>query len=246
MDTFNWLFENLLFTVNSAITNFFLYGFLASMIGLVLGIVLIKKGRKRNLFLRSNGLWTFLAKLNYIALPVAFMVYFGFIGGIYGVHTSVETYIDDATTPIINYATTFLPEFQQFVEHNPNQYASIDQALEAFEKQPSNSRSRQQAEASFGGMNVMIVEGFLEAIGKRADIAAPVIAISQVDPNNIKRSDLELIPLSVKSVLSYWLIPIYWAVCVPFFSFMFIVLAEIYLYRNFFKSKESDDFQFAV
>ena len=232
MDTLFWIFENFSNILDNALTNFFFYGFLASMSGLAFSIYLIKKGKKRSFFQRSNGLWTLVAKLNYVVMPIAFMLFFGFTGGIYGVHTSMESFIDETTEPILEYATTFLPEFHDFVKQNPNRFQTIEQAVDAFEKSPTTSRKVQTAQASFGGFGVMVAEGLLESMGKRADMVAPVVALSQIDINNIQRNDLDILPLSLKSICAYWMIPIYWAVFLPFFFYLLIAGGEFLLYRS--------------
>lgn len=206
---------------------------MASMAGLFFSLFLIKKGKKLNLFQRSNGLWTFVAKLNYLAMPIAFMLFFGFTGGIYGVQSAMNNYIDKTTEPIINYATTFLPEFHDFVKQNPNLYQTVDAAVVAFEKSPTISREVKVAQSSFGGLAVMVVEGLLESFGKKATGVAPLAALSQIDINNIKRKDLNILPLSLKSIFSFWMLPVYWAVFVPFSFYLLIAGVELFLYRNF-------------
>jgi len=239
MDTLSWLLENGLSHISSAFTNFFLYGFLASMAGLALSIFLIKAGNTMHLFERSNGLWTFIAKLNYLVLPLSFSLFFGFTGGVWGVHSAAENYIDESTAPLIDHATAFLPDFQDFVKTNPQAYASMDDAVKAYK---IHLKRKSIKESSYSNMNVWIAEAAVESFGGRSEVVAPVVALAQINPQNIQRKDLTILPMGLKAVCSFWMFPIYWAVFIPFFNVMLFVLGELFLYRLFFQ-KSSNEFQ---
>lgn len=96
METLNLILDLAYEIGMGVVSSFFLYGFLSAVFGLFIGIWAVRKINKNKGFQRAFGLWTFVAKLNMVYLPVVAMISMGILGGIYGLNGSINSYLETA------------------------------------------------------------------------------------------------------------------------------------------------------
>lgn len=108
METLNLILDFAYEIGMGVVSSFFIYGFISSIIGLTFGIWAVRKINKYNGFQRAFGLWTFIAKLNMVYLPIIAMISLGFLGGIYGLNDSINSYIESAVHFSIDEVSPYL------------------------------------------------------------------------------------------------------------------------------------------
>jgi len=94
MENFDTILSSIYEFGSDVFSAFFGYGFIGSIIGLVSMIFIIRKLSKAGKFKRPNALWSFVASINKLYLPIVFMVFFGLLFGIYGVNCKINDHIE--------------------------------------------------------------------------------------------------------------------------------------------------------
>lgn len=115
METFKLLLAMVQEQIASAITQLAGSVALGIFIGFVSGLCLIIAAKKNGWFKRNNVFWSFIARLNYVYIPVLFLALGGFFGAVRGIHKISGNFIDTSTQPIVAYAQGYLPQIQDFV-----------------------------------------------------------------------------------------------------------------------------------
>ena len=106
---FDWLYQEVSGSISE---HFYVWCYtvlITGAIGLVLGIVLVAILRSKKAFQRPHSLWTLVAKLNYLYMPICFATLFGLFGAIYGIQNRVYSLVDFSTNSISALGTEMLP-----------------------------------------------------------------------------------------------------------------------------------------
>ncbi len=241
METTNTVLTDLANLASDLLSNVFFYGLFGAIFGLILGIFIVRKCSKKGLFNRSNGLWSFLVKLNYVLLPLALLLVGLTQGGIYGAHDTAGQWIKQTTDPIIDYAEGYLPELQSFCNTHLHdrgaKHASVEDIVKA-QSAHQSSGMKKQVVTSF---NTFLVGGFLDVTTGRGDVAEPLVILSQIDTKNLDRNVFELVPASMRSVCSFYFAAVYWTFFAPFGTYFLIVIGEALFFRMISKGNKTAD-----
>ncbi len=232
MESINAVINDIASLVGDLLGNVLLYGISGAVLGLVIGIYLVKRFGQQGLFNRSNPFWTFIAKCNYVLLPLALLITGLTQGGIYGAHHTAEVWIEQTTTPIVDYAENYLPQLQTFC----NKHLVSGNAQQATIEDIVVAQNPRQAEGISGSMltsfNVFLVGGFLDlATPTSGAVAEPLVLMSQVDLQRLDRKVFEVLPASMRAVCSFYFAGVYWVFFFPFLCYFLVVAGEIFLYR---------------
>ena len=233
METINSHLTDIANLISGLIGSIFLNGLIGAVLGLVIGIIAIVKCRKMGVFNRTNGLWSFVAKCNYVLLPIALLLIGMTQGGIYGAHNTAEEWIEKTTTPIIDYAESYLPQLQSFVNQNilnePGSVGSIKEAVIAHNPSAANGL-KGSVMTSF---NVFLLSSFLDVASPKTtgEMAEPLILLSQVDLRKLDRNVFEILPAGMRAATSFYFAGIYWVCFAPFGMYLLVMLSEIALFR---------------
>jgi hypothetical protein len=130
MDT-NWLYQ----IISNAVSAFFSEIFFSSLglgfFGLVTGIIVVIVLKRRGMLSRPNTMWSFVAKLNYLYLPVCFAGMFAVVGAIYGLQSQAEDWIDFSAGPVMAFGENALPVVEK-MGHELSTRSDLDDALYLF------------------------------------------------------------------------------------------------------------------
>lgn len=232
MEAINQMIEIVSGVLLSLIGNVVLFAFIGAIIGIVLSVVFIRKAKKNGWMERSNSFWTFLAKTAYVLMPLAFVVTGLLQGGIWGAHSTADGLIEDSTRPVIDYATVYLPEIQSFV----NGYVLPEGSSEREIIERYNELNGQNQGTFMGSFNTWVLTAGISILPTVGDFTDPIMILKNTNPLQLKRADFELIPSTLKGVVTMYMFPVYWMFLVPFLTYLGAVLAECILYHFFFKS----------
>jgi len=238
METINAYIEGFSQAVSLLILNTVFYSCLGGVAGLIFGVLIIRWARKKRIFIRNNSIWTFLAKSNYILLPLSLSLLGITQGGIYGVHTTANGWIDQTSRPIIDYAEQYIPSMQQFcnayILDNPG--GTIKEAVRAHNPKASSGMTGKAAIT----FNTMMLGAFLDIttpVG--AEAIEPVALISQIDIHKLDRKIFEVIPASMKVYSGYHFGLFYVTFFIPFGYYFLFLISEFILYKVFGKKVDS-------
>lgn len=210
--------------------NILFYSLLGVALSILTSIFIIKYCKRNGTFNRSNGLWSFVAKCNYIILPISLLLVGITQGGIYGAHTTAEEWIEGTTDPITEYAETYLPTLQHFVNStipNPST-VSLEDAITTHQQSQTGSTYN----SVYTQFQISMVGGFLDIVSPTGgDIAEPLVLLSQIDIHRLDRNVFELLPSSMRTVCSIWFAPFYWALLSPFCMYLLVAIGEILFFR---------------
>jgi hypothetical protein len=253
MENFNALFEAMGSLIIQVTGNVLMSGLGWGITGFILGIILVVQCKKRQTFARSNALWSFVAKCNYVLIPIALGGLGLTQGGIMGAHNTVNEWIDMTTEPIIEYVADYLPAFQQFMNNtmtnNPDQHITLEQAVNQF----NQSEATGIKQIIISNVNIGVLSAALELAPNTpaSDFAEPLIMLSQTDIYNLQKKDLSVLPMTLKAVSGFYFGSVYWVFFAPFGLYFLVVFGELMFYRLIRKASNAvyhhnpDQYQFA-
>lgn len=209
---------------------------LGIFIGLISGLCLIITARKKGWFKRDNIFWSFLARLNYIYIPVLFLALGGIFGTVRGVHNISGKFIDSTTSPIVAYAQGYLPQIQNFVNTQLNTEKGQNIQLEGLIASHLASEfgldtGSYEYQAMFK-INSTILSTVLLVKGPDC-----ISTIRNMDITNMPPTVFNILPEMLHEVCDGFFFLKYTAVLVMFFPFLMIPVAEYIIFLIFGKSK---------
>ncbi len=238
METINAYIQDFAYIISDLLSSIFLYGLGGGIMGFIIGCMIIRRAKKRGTFHRSNALWSFVAKCNYLVLPLAFLTMGVTQGGIYGAHNTAEGWIEQTTTPIIDYAENYLPQMQSFCNTHilDKSNASLEDAVIA-----SNPSAASGMKGSImTSFNVLLLGSFLDVVSPTGgEIAEPLVLLSQINLAKLDRNTFEILPASMRAATSFYFAGFYWAFFVPFGMYFLIMVSEIILFKLLTKTTQS-------
>ena len=235
MEPINAYIESFGEAFSQLVLNTFFYSFLGGILGLAIGLFFIRWAKKKNLFIRNNPIWSFIAKSNYVLLPIALTLFGLTQGGVYGAHHTANKWIDQTTSPVIDYAEQYIPHMQQFcntyILSNPN--GTLEEAVIAYNPQATSGMTGSVVTT----FHTMMLGAFLDiATPVGAEAIEPLVLISQIDIHKLDRKVFEIIPASMKVYSGYQFGFFYIAFFVPFGYYLLFLIAERILFRVFGKA----------
>lgn len=232
MEAINQMIEIVSEVLLSLIGNVVFYAFIGAIIGILLSVMFIRNAKKNAWMERSNSFWTLLAKTSYVFMPLAFVITGLLQGGIWGAHSTADRLIEDSTRPVIEYAAAYLPEIQSFV----NGYVIPEGSTEREIIERYNEVNGNNQGTFMNNFNTWVLTAGLSVLPKVGDFADPIVRLKSINPLHLKSADFELIPLTMKGVITMYMFPVYWMFLLPFLTYLGVVLTECILYRFIFKS----------
>lgn len=235
MENSNWLLQEISSHAYDFLWSCINTSLFFGVIGLAAGIFLIVKGRRRNLFSRPNGFWTFIAKLNYVYTPVCLMLFLGFLGIIFGAQRQVNRWIDDTAEPIIAHATTMLPTIQEMGRH-------LDRSL-TLEEMIHQEVSKEGASGGYQGrayneLNTIYIKAFLAELGYPLEIDGFIRMLREQELSQLNASVLRRIPKAIKQYCGYYFWKGYKGVWLSFLPFLLAPIAELLIYKLVRRSRD--------
>ncbi len=229
METHNFL-DTIIHHIGSAMMTIIGQGILFAAIGLVTAILFINYGRRRRWFNRSFGLWTFVAKLNYLYLPVLFVVFGGSAGILSGVHSAAGDIVDAASGEFIKHGQETMMQIQDMVVHSKIEIAGMtaQDLVDAHLKAQDNL-------GYFSGIvvracNMMFVRHCFKKMGATEALNDPFAMGQAFSSNNFTTAVLSIPSMAVHAHLDYIFIGFFMAMCAAFSTFFFLPLAEFGLH----------------
>ncbi len=227
MDT-NWLYQ----IISNAVSAFFSETFFSSLgmglVGLITGIITVIVLERRGMFSRPNTLWPFIAKLNYLYMPVCFAAMFAVSGAIYGIQSQAEDWIDYSAEPVIAFGEGVLPIVEKMGQ-DLSSHSDLDGALYLFADELFEEYGFLDFTLGFifkHGIHMLLEEfGYPETIdgvvkmSREHDFAEPTTAT------------LQRIPNAIKSYLGVFFNKVYLHAFLSMFPYLLIPLAEYLLFQ---------------
>jgi hypothetical protein len=241
MEAINQMIEIVSGVLLSLIGNVVLFAIIGAIIGIVLSVMFIRKAKKNGWMDRSNSFWTFLAKTSYVLMPLALVITGLLQGGIWGAHSTADGLIEESTRPVIEYATAYLPELQSFV----NGYVLPEGSSEREIIERYNEVNGLDQGTFMNNFNTWVLTAGLSILPKVGDFADPIVRLKTINPLQLKSADFELIPLTMKGVVTMYMFPVYWMFLLPFLTYLGVVVAECILYHYFLKSLFQSELTYA-
>ncbi len=237
METFNYLLTAIEEQIATAISTLLGSIILGILIGLAFGLYLIVTARRKGWLKRSNGFWSFIAGLNYVYIPILFLVLGGFIGTVSGVHKLSGNFIDTSTQPIVEYAQGYLPQIQGFVntqlDTRPGQNIQIEdiiaqQMTTELELEPGSYEYQAMFKINETILGTMLTLRGPESIG----------TLRNMDVTNMPPEVFYVLPESLHEVCDGFFFFKYLAVLGMFIPFLIIPVIEYIIFRLFGKTKK--------
>lgn len=237
MDTFKWFIGEIsgqfTYAAGSIFWNILLFGFL----GFASGIALIVVGRKRGWFKREYRLWSFVAKLNYLYLPLLLMVFGGVTGSFYGAKKTADRFVVKVATPLAGYAQeyasniqSYLPEPQWAIEND----MTLDEMIAHGVKEKGGLKPGSFSHMAAVAINVTIVGHVLDELGMPELVRDPIGAVRALREATYQAAMFSGMTPKLQSVCGYSIWLKYKIVLFLFLPFLLLPVGE-YLIHQIFK-----------
>lgn len=162
-------------------------GALFAVIGLAAAVAILAVCRRKSLFRREREWWTWVARLNYVYLPVLLVVVGGSLGAVFGAHRATRGWIEETREPLAEYARGYLSDFQQTLNASAGMAEGSGTTVEelvARQMRPDAVESR-FARAALYHVNVAIVRYAIAQVDLPPEAQAPVQAIRRLDVSDL-------------------------------------------------------------
>lgn len=234
MDTLNWLTNEISNIFSSLVWSAFTWASIFGLLGFISSIFMVRFLNKRGYFQRANKVWTFVAKINLVYLPLILPIYFAAMGAIFGVHQTTNTWIEKTTEPVAAYAVAFVPAIQELGTHL-NTQLTLEEALtqELAKGQIVTSNSwEQEMQTQY---NNAIVTTLLDEFGYPHEVDGLIRLLREQNLSELNASFFASIPSAIQDYCGYYFWMAYGYVWAVFFPFFLISLAEFgahFLYQK--------------
>jgi hypothetical protein len=227
----NWLLGEITSIFGSAIWDFISSGLLCGLIGLIVGIILVWFWNKRKAFDRSNMVWSFLAKINLIYIPILFTILFGAFASVFSIQNTANKWIGGSVSSIQEYAVQYVPEVEKITTKLIASTEKTEEVFRAKITERAGLSNNSMGQAFFYWLNRNVISFMLSKLGYSDDING---LIKMVEEKKIKELNARFFD-GISSVLQDRLvgsffggiyISLFWA----FFPFILIPVGEYLLF----------------
>jgi len=231
MNTLQWLTTETLSLIGSFTWNFIKGGFLAGLLGFVIGVFLVFFLRRKGLMKRPNSLWKLIVKLQYIFIPILLAFIFGSVGATNSVHTMINQWVDNSTLELNEYSKNYVPEIQLISERLSTSATNTDGKVKELILESSGLAENAMAQNFYYAVNRQIIGYSLEYLG----LANNVEGLKELSkPENAsKLSEISFSSLSKylkSSLIGPYVSGFYWSIAIFFIPFLLISLGEFVLF----------------
>lgn len=235
----NAIFNQVSALVSTLISNALIYGFFFAVLGLVGGIILMVKFNRNGGLDRRHDIWTFLAKINLVYVPILLALFLGSGGLVVGVQKTCNNWIDASTQPVVEYANMYLPTLKAAaMELDINSALTLEEmiALELGDHQEVAGDSY-TSDLMFH-YNSAIAGALLEELGYPRELDELVKVMRSLDLSRIDINFFNRIPDSIKSYAGGYFFILYKMIFLGFLPFLLIPGVEYGLHLLFAQSPE--------
>lgn len=198
-------------------------------VGLIVGVFVMLFFKDRKAFIRPNALWTFIAKLNYLYIPICFAVLFGLFGAVYSFQSKVDSLVDFSAETFMKSGERALPSVDSMV-HQLNTFSELEDEIYRYVQERELTESYYLSRV-FG----FVVHHYTRMLANELGYPYTVAGVQQMaKENNFSNPDediLRRIPEAAKSY--YWVFfrSAYWDAFWTVFPYFLIPVGEYGLYR---------------
>ena len=161
----------------------------------------------------------------------------GFLGAVRGAHKISGNFIDQSTQPIVEYAQSYLPEIQSFINNQMGTYQGQNVTIEdviagQLTKELDLDPTSYEYQAAFE-INLTVINAYLTF----ADLPGSLDDLQGIDVTNLPPDVFYILPNSLHDVCDGFFFFKYIAVWGMFFPFLMIPIAEYLIFRIFGSTK---------
>ena len=225
MNVMNWLIQTATDLVYTMFWNAVAWALGLALLGLIGGIWLVNRARKRGYLNRTLPLWTTLARLYYLYLPVVLMVTLGLVGTAYGLQRQLNAWIEEVTEPVVAYTLAYLPEIQAMGAHL-NQQMTLAEGVHTLVSQEENLPADPWAREFILTYHEALIQGMLTELGYPIEIDGLIRLIREPDYRQIDAEMAKAIPSYLRDFCGQYFATMYGSFLLLMLPFWLVVGGE--------------------
>ena len=234
METLQWLLAEIVKYLADLFISLLTYGISFALLGLVIGIVGVVIAGRSGIFKRSNSLWSLIAGLNYVYVPLILAIFGGFFGTVYGTHTCADRFIDDTAKPLTQYGQTYLTQAMAIVPEIPwerHHDKSLDEILSVEMSQRLGTEQGSTAHQFFTVINQSVIKHALKEAGVPSTLSDPMAVLRDYKTRRLPSNAFISLPRTIHQHCDAYFSLKYAFVFWIFLPFLLLPFAEYMLYR---------------
>lgn len=205
-----------------------LAAFVFGALGLALGAVLVTYAGRRGLLRRDSRPWGWMARMNYVYVPLVFALLCGSLGSVYSAHRAVRRTIDRTTEPAIAYARGYLPALQAALNEKlakPRGSGTTVETLVAEHMGTGGFGNPLTREVVYR-LNLALVHAALDQVRLPEGAQGPVEALRHADLTALDSRAFQALPRALHGAANSFFYAKYVFVWMLFAPFLLIPAAE--------------------
>ncbi|WP_420129722.1 hypothetical protein [Longimicrobium sp.] len=196
--------------------------------GLALGVGLVVFAGRRGMLRRDPRPWGWVARMNYVYVPVVLMLLCASLGSVYSAHRVVRTAIDRTTDPAISYARSYLPALQTALNEKlgkPRGSVATVETLVAEQMSGERVRNPLVRQALYR-LNLALVHHALDQVQVPDGARGAVNALRHADLTDLDAQSFQSLPRALHGAANSFFFAKYLFVWTLFAPFLLIPVAE--------------------
>jgi len=236
MESLSWVISAVTSQVaESAIATGF-NSILFALAGLVLGIVFVVIAGRKKAFKRTNRVWSLVAAMNYVYIPVVLMIFGGAIGGIRGAHQTAGKFIDKTSQPLVEYGHQYTQQFGAYLSQLPlaNQPGmTLKEAVAQQLVTQGGLEAGSLTHSMVSMISLATINYLLDEIDVPEAVRTPVFVAKALLENPVDQSAFLALPRSLNQAVDAFFRPQYIITLSAFLPFLLLPFVEFGLYLLF-------------
>lgn len=232
MDSAKWLASEALSLGGSFVWNFFSSGFFYGFLGLLLGVVLVVLLRRKGHFKRPTTLWRVLVKAQYIFIPLLLASAFSTFGAIRGIQSTINGWIDDSAAEIQAYGESYIPSIKAYAESAASTAGGGEEWLKESILEGAGLEENSMVEKFYVIVNRKIIGYALEQMGLENNSQGLGQLATEGNMQKLSSMSFGGVTGYMKNgFVNAYASGIYWSVAVFFGFLAFLSIGEYLLFR---------------
>lgn len=196
--------------------------------GLALGVAMVVFAGRRGMLRRDLRPWGWVARMNYVYVPVVLMLLCASLGSVYGAHRVVRTAIDRSTDPAISYARSHLSALQTALNETLGKHRGSEATVETLVAgQMSSERVRDPlVRQALYRLNLALVHHALDQVQVPDGARGAVNALRHADLTELDTRSFQSLPRALHGAANSFFFAKYLFVWMLFAPFLLIPVAE--------------------
>lgn len=197
-------------------------------LGFALGAALVVYAGRRGLLRRDVRPWGWVARMNYVYVPVLLGLLCGSLGTVFATHRVVRTAIDRASDPAISYARSYLPALQAALNEKLGRARGSGTTVETLvaEQMPGEGLRNPLLREAVYRMNLALVHHALNQVQVPEGAAGPLDALRHADLTSLDQRAFQSLPRALHGAANSFFYAKYMVVWMLFAPFLLIPVAE--------------------